>query len=1032
MVLLDVAFDAVRREATRRELAQLQAAGTIALGRDDRWRALRRPITTSSNVAPMPGWSTSGADEERLIAVPAAFLKVPIPGDDPDTAEDADVPDPLALLRYYRSALQSDPRGALTQSDHRHGEVFQLVAGEGDLFPAEDEEVILRIRSEHLPGAFREALIRREGEENGLAVGWPLAVGRQSGATAIRPVGLIAGLWRRTEDAIEVLIEANDVLVNPDWVQATARLTAWSRPALEDLFRGPGGSGLPGGEFLARLREAVAGSVRGRLNGRRFAAELDPGDHGIHEALALFLPSGTTFTAGAVRDLDAIAAWPLDRLERTALAPLLGLKHVGEIPSAPPINTGPLNLEQIEAARRAMRAPLSVVAGPPGTGKSQAIVAMAASALWCGQKVIVASRNHQALDAVEERLAAIAPDAPFIVRTLDPARDIDRSMAAAIGDLVAGPGGAAKHGPEPEVAAELDRRAAARAAALDRIAERRAFRLQLAEDVERLEARRLARLAGSEDVLPIPVVTPGLWTRLLRWLGITRRRDNDGATEQAAAISTPALRRRIENARACVAELGPEDDPVALTEEIAALAAKTVGVRITAQSIPEEARRLALANAQADLELEGGRRLAREIADLVLHHRPLWLTSVLGTPNRVPLHDGLFDLAIFDEASQCDIASALPILARARRGVIVGDDRQLSFIPQLGIAQDRNLMAAQRLPKKGMGRFAQGRRSLFDLALSTPDVPAGMLRDQYRSAADIVGYINREFYGGKLRVAADQAALRVPAAGRPGIAWTDVPARGVDGGGRDNINRAEVEAIVAHIAELLLERGYDGSVGVISPFRPQVHALGEQIASRIPESHRSAADLRVGTVDSFQGQERDLILFSPVLHARAAPSAVAFLQKDWRRLNVAVSRARAVAHVFGDLTYARSGAVRRLQSLAARATEPRRAPADGVFDSTWERQLFDALRARGLDPRPQYEIAGRRLDFALFGTGGMRLDVEVDGRRWHQDIDGNRKLDDHWRDHQLRSLGWTVRRFWVDELDKDMEGCVDLIERDLA
>jgi len=90
------------------------------------------------------------------------------------------------------------------------------------------------------------------------------------------------------------------------------------------------------------------------------------------------------------------------------------------------------------------------------------------------------------------------------------------------------------------------------------------------------------------------------------------------------------------------------------------------------------------------------------------------------------------------------------------------------------------------------------------------------------------------------------------------------------------------------------------------------------------------------------------------------------------------------------------------------------------------------MRARRLDPTPQYEIAGRRLDFALFGPADVKLDVEVDGRRWHQDADGGRKLDDLWRDHQLRSLGWTVRRFWVDELHSDMEGCVDRLFDDLG
>jgi len=204
------------------------------------------------------------------------------------------------------------------------------------------------------------------------------------------------------------------------------------------------------------------------------------------------------------------------------------------------------------------------------------------------------------------------------------------------------------------------------------------------------------------------------------------------------------------------------------------------------------------------------------------------------------------------------------------------------------------------------------------------------------------------------------------------------------------------------------------------------------IRARLPASLLERADFRAATVDGFQGQERDLILFSPCLGKTSAQSAVSFVQKDWRRLNVAISRAKAVAHVFGDLDFARSNKVRSLARLAAIATEPRKRSGEGVFDSEWERRVFHALKERGLDPIPQYDIAGRRLDFALFGRGDVKLDLEVDGRRWHQDADGNRKIFDIWRDHQLKSMGWRVRRFWVDELARDMEACLDLIERDLS
>lgn len=1025
MVLLGVAFDGKRREVLRQELAELQATGVILLGRDDKWRALPRPVGAKRSAARRPLTPAGDGTGDRLVAVPVTAGTVPASAEAgvPDAGPEA-VADPRALLRYYRSALQADPRGALTQTPDRHGGAFQLLAGQGRLFPDEGEAVLLTVSAEDLPDAMRESFARLEGEENGVALGWPLAVGRHRGAPALRPVGLLAATWVRDAGAIVFRVEADDVMINPDWLRVFARLSSWSRPALDELFRGPGGTGLTGADFLARLREAAARDVRGTLTGHAFAATLDPAEEGIHDALAVFLPTGSSFTAGSVRDLDAIAAWPEERLARTALAPLIGLRHGAEIAPRPPLNTGPLNLEQIEATGRAMSEPLSVVTGPPGTGKSQVIVAMAATAIWAGQRVLVASKNHQALDAVEERLGGIAPDVPFVVRTLDPTRDIDQSMAEVLGELVTAPG-CARSGPEPHVAAELDRMAEARAAALSRIAERRAIRLALAEDVERLDARRLAGLPESTETAPL---RPTFWRRLLRLLRLSRQRRKP--VDPNGPVSTVALRHRVSEARARLGALGPDDDPVALTGEIESLARSLVGRAIAARATPDEERRLALSNACDDLALHGETAITREIAEALLSHRPLWLASVLGTPKRIPLEEGLFDLVVFDEASQCDIASALPLLARARRAVIVGDDRQLAFIPQIGLAQDRNLMAAQRLPTSGMGRYAQGRKSLFDLARSTPGVPATMLRDQYRSAADVVAYINRDFYGGRLRVAADQDRLRVPTMARPGLAWTDVPAS-VGSDRRGNVNEAELQAIVAHLEALLIAQGYDGSVGIVTPFRPQALAIGEAVAARLPNDRREAAELRIGTVDSFQGQERDLILFSPVVHDRAAPSAVSFLQKDWRRLNVAISRARAVAHVFGDLAYARSGAVRRLQSLAAQATEPRRPAADGVFDSVWERRLYEAMRGRGLDPHPQHEIAGRRLDFALF-RGEVSLNVEVDGRQWHQDADGNRKLDDHWRDHQLRSLGWHVRRFWVDELHNDLEGSLDLIERDLA
>ena len=70
------------------------------------------------------------------------------------------------------------------------------------------------------------------------------------------------------------------------------------------------------------------------------------------------------------------------------------------------------------------------------------------------------------------------------------------------------------------------------------------------------------------------------------------------------------------------------------------------------------------------------------------------------------------------------------------------------------------------------------------------------------------------------------------------------------------------------------------------------------------------------------------------------------------------------------------------------------------------------------------------LDFAL-DPEGAKLDLEIDGVRWHTDQDGNRKIADTLRDRELIARGWRVRRFWVHELSADLEKCIDLVESDL-
>ncbi|WP_353349121.1 hypothetical protein [Aquicoccus sp. SU-CL01552] len=101
-----------------------------------------------------------------------------------------DTLDHKALLRYWRSALRTDPRGATTQVADTHGVEWALVSGRGPIAPEEGENLIITIGLEALAPSFREALVRREGHENAMAIGWPMAVTRVRGVPAVQPVGL--------------------------------------------------------------------------------------------------------------------------------------------------------------------------------------------------------------------------------------------------------------------------------------------------------------------------------------------------------------------------------------------------------------------------------------------------------------------------------------------------------------------------------------------------------------------------------------------------------------------------------------------------------------------------------------------------------------------------------------------------------------------------------------------------------------------------------------------------------------------------
>ena len=447
-------------------------------------------------------------------------------------------------------------------------------------------------------------------------------------------------------------------------------------------------------------------------------------------------------------------------------------------------------------------------------------------------------------------------------------------------------------------------------------------------------------------------------------------------------------------------------------------------------SISESSRK-ALGDAISELEFAGvnkSRKMVSNDSRLLLKYRPAWVISTLSVPSRIPLLPGLFDLLVIDEASQCDIASALPLFFRAKRAVVVGDPMQLSFVPGLSRAQEHALMDAAELPRSGRAAIAQSSNSLFNFADKRPNKTRHFLADQFRSAPGIVDYLNEEFYYGRLRGQRPDDKPPIIPGYRPGLEWLGVKGRAVRIDG-ENVNLAEAATVADKIVELVRNPNFEGTIGALSPFVRQVAEITKEVDARLGPGIRHERGIKISSIDKFQGGEADVIFFSPVITDGAPFGVTSFIRKESKRFNVAVSRARAVCIIVGDLDAARRSEIRHLRRLAEHATRPANT-IGAAMDSVWEERLYGALKRRGRDPHPQYEIGRRRLDFALFAND-IKLDVEVDGRVWHTDADGNRKVADILRDREMIARGWKVRRFWVSELDRDMEKCLDLIDNDL-
>jgi len=286
---------------------------------------------------------------------------------------------------------------------------------------------------------------------------------------------------------------------------------------------------------------------------------------------------------------------------------------------------------------------------------------------------------------------------------------------------------------------------------------------------------------------------------------------------------------------------------------------------------------------------------------------PIWATTNLSAKSNLPLDAELFDIVVVDEASQCDVPSALPLLYRGKQVVVIGDPNQLRHIASLYEESDLDSAAAFNVSPD---TFLYNRTSLFDLARASVGTKPGtiMLKEHYRSHRSIVEFSNNEFYDGELVVRTDLKQRNVP---EPflkdgcGAFWVDVPGEAHRPSGGSAFNPTELQALRQVLPRLLDslsrydENEYPFSIGIVTPFREQSRRVKNLLKRSLGEDTRVSA----GTAHTFQGDERDIVLLSPVLGPGLPQGTLRWLNDTKNLLNVAVTRARLQLIVLGGWEY---------------------------------------------------------------------------------------------------------------------------------
>lgn len=436
------------------------------------------------------------------------------------------------------------------------------------------------------------------------------------------------------------------------------------------------------------------------------------------------------------------------------------------------------------------------------------------------------------------------------------------------------------------------------------------------------------------------------------------------------------------------------------------------------------------------------RKLVNQFSDNVLADiLPVWLASPDVVSSIFPLQEGMFDIVIFDEASQLTVESSMPSVYRGKQIIVAGDEKQLqpSNLFRSGYADDEDDDGAKYDVDESV--------SLLNLAKRR--FPEKILQWHYRSKSEeLINFSNHAFYNGYVQIAPNVIPFKIP----PAIVWKKVNGRWLN-----QSNEVEALEVVMQLKKVFIEQDQK-SVGIITFNAKQQSKILDLIDKTVSEdeefrllyTEQMARDLDerlfVKNIENVQGDERDIIIFS-IGYAKNEEGKVynrfgTLNQKNGEnRLNVAITRAKESITVVSSiepedlnvanasepgprlfksyLKYARAVSGNKNEDIKSVIQEINGAISTHTvqqslqFDSPFEEQVYQQLRNLGYELTTQVGMSGYRIDMAVVHPNDSSryiLGIECDGAMYHSSPSARER--DVYRQRYLESRGWIIERIW--------------------